>query len=150
SCISLRQGPFSALGVPNTPGGSFDFDRVAGLAIPNSVKYQSPSFGGLSFGAQYSFGEQAGSFGKNSGQSAGVNYHVGDLTLNGAYTYVKYPQLNGGNDGIRNFGFGASYVVGPAVAALMYTNTENTATGGRVAVYEGDVTWTFSPAWHLN
>jgi len=150
SCISLRQGPFSALGVPNTPGGSFDFDRVAGLAIPNSVKYQSPSFGGLSVGAQYSFGEQAGSFGKGSGQSAGVNYHVGDLTLNGAYTYVKYPQLNGGNDGIRNFGFGASYAFGPTVAALMYTNTENTATGGRVAVYEGDVTWAFSPAWHLN
>lgn len=150
SCISLRQGPFSGLGVPNTPGGSFDFDRVAGLAMPNSVKYQSPDFGGLSVGAQYSLGGQPGSFGNSSGQSAGVNYHVGNLRLNGAYTYVKYPQLNAGNDGIRNFGFGGSYAIGPAVAALMYTNTENTATGARVAVYEGDVTWAFSPAWHLN
>ncbi|WP_094781626.1 porin [Paraburkholderia ribeironis] len=152
SSLSLRQGSFAGLNIPNGPpgNGSFDFDRTLGAPIPNSVKYLSPTIAGLQVGAQYSFGGQAGSFGQNSGQSFGVNYHIGTVALNGAYTYVKYPELNHGNDGIRNMGAGASWVVGPAELAALYTNTENTENGARVAVYEADVTWTFSPFVHAN
>lgn len=152
SSLSLRQGSFTGLNVPNGPPGnnSFDFDRTLGAPIPNSVKYVSPTLAGLSFGAQYSFGGQSGAFGQDSAQSYGINYHLGALALNGAYTYVKYPQLNNGNAGIRNLGLGASYAVGPAELAAMYTSTQNTQNGARVGVYEGDLTWTFSPVFHAN
>jgi predicted porin len=152
SSLSLRQGSFSGLNVPNGPPGnnSFDFDRTLGAPIQNSVKYMSPTIGGLSVGAQYSFGGQAGSFGQDSGQSFGLNYHIGAVALNGAYTYVKYPGLNNGNAGIRNMGLAASWVVGPAELAAMYTSTQNTESRARVAVYETDVTWTFSPFLHAN
>lgn len=152
SSISLRQGSFSGLNIPNGPPGnnSFDFDRTLGAAIPNSVKYVSPTVAGLSFGAQYSFGGQAGAFGEDSGQSFGLNYHLGALALNGAYTYIKYPELENGNAGIRNVGLGASYIVGPAEVAAMYTSTQNTANSARVGVYETDLTWTFSPFFHGN
>jgi predicted porin len=152
SSLSLRQGSFSGLNIPNGPPGnnSFDFDRTLGAPIQNSVKYQSPTLAGLSFGAQYSFGGQPGSFGQDSGQSYGINYHLGALSVNGAYTYIKYPQLNNGNDGIRNLGVGAAYIVGPAQIAALYTNTENTQNGARVGVYETDLTWNFSPFFHAN
>ncbi|MGF6597737.1 putative porin [Paraburkholderia sp. GAS448] len=149
--MSLRQGSFSGLNIPGPPGNnSFDFDRTLGAPIENSVKYMSPTIAGLSVGAQYSFGGQAGSFGQNSAQSFGINYHIGTVALNGAYTYVKYPELNNGNDGIRNMGLAASWVVGPAELAAMYTNTQNTENGARVSVYETDVTWTFSQFMHAN
>jgi predicted porin len=149
--MSLRQGSFSGLNVPWPPGNnSFDFDRTLGAPIENSVKYMSPTIGGLSAGAQYSFGGQAGSFGQNSAQSFGLNYHIGAVALNGAYTYVKYPELNNGNDGIRNMGLAASWAVGPTVLAAMYTSTQNTENGARVAVYETDVSWTVSPFLHAN
>ncbi|KEZ01317.1 porin [Burkholderia sp. MSh2] len=152
SALSLRQGSFAGLNVPNGPPGnnSFDFDRALGAPIANSVKYVSPIVAGLSIGAQYSFGGQPGAFGQNSAQSYGINYHLGALALNGAYTYVKYPTLNNGNDGIRNLGLGASYVIGPAEIAALYTSTQNTANGARVGVYEGDMTWTFSPFFRMN
>ncbi|HEY4297268.1 MAG TPA: porin [Paraburkholderia sp.] len=149
--MGLRQGSFAGLHIPGPPGNnSFDFDRTLGAPIANSVKYMSPTVGGLSAGAQYSFGGQAGSFGQDSGQSFGINYHIGTVALNGAYTYVKYPQLNNGNDGIRNMGLAASWVVGPAQLAALYTSTRNTQNGARVGVYEGDLTWTFSPVLHAN
>jgi predicted porin len=149
--LSLRQGSFSGLNIPGPPGNnSFDFDRTLGAPIANSVKYMSPTIGGLSAGAQYSFGGQAGSFGQNSGQSFGVNYHIGTVALNGAYTYVKYPELDNGNAGIRNMGLAASWVVGPTELAALYTSTQNTQNGARVGVYEADVTWTVSPFLHAN
>lgn len=151
SSVSLRQGSFSGLNIPGPPGNnSFDFDRALGVPIGNSVKYVSPTIAGLSVGAQYSFGGQPGAFGQDSGKSFGINYHIGTVALNGAYTFVKYPEINNGNDGIRNMGLAASWVVGPVELATMYTNTQNTANGARVAVYEGDVTWTVSPFLHAN
>ena len=152
NAMNLRQSSFQGLDSPRGgPGnGSFDFDRLLGSAIPNAIKYSSPTYNGFSFGGLYSFGGVAGNFGSNSAQSFGVNYRNGGFSLNGAYTYIKYPSLNNGNDGIRNFGVGASYMLGAAEFAALYTNTANTQNGARIGVYEADVTYELSTPLHAH
>ncbi len=151
NAMNLRQSSFQGLNSPRIPGnGSFDFDRMLGSAVPNSVKYVSPTYNGFSFGGMYSFGGVAGNFGANSGQSFGANYHNGGFSLNGAYTYIKYAALNNGNDGIRNFGVGTSWMVGAAELAALYTNTSNTQNGARIGVYEADVTYALSTPLHAH
>ena len=93
----FRQGPFTALGVPDNPTGSFDFDRMAGATrVPDSVKYRSPNISGLTFGALYGFGGVPGSLSANSTISFGANYERGSLGVGAAYVEVKYPQLGNG------------------------------------------------------
>jgi predicted porin len=140
----FRQGPFSELGVPNNPTGSFDFDRMAGATrVPNSVKYRSPVISGFSFGALYGIGGVPGSFPADSTMSFGANYDNGPFGLGAAYVEVKYPQLGDGHDAIRNFGFGAHYNFGASVLGmLLYTNTKNTASGAQIDVYKAGAMWT--------
>ncbi|SAL00821.1 outer membrane porin [Caballeronia pedi] len=144
----FRQGPFAALAVPDNPTGAFDFDRMGGATrVPNSVKYQSPAWYGIRFGALYGFGGTPGDFSANSTMSFGLNYERGPLGLGAAYVDVKYPQLGNGHDGIRNFGFGAHYRLGSVLAVLLYTNTMNTATGAQIDVYKTGVQWDIGGAW---
>ncbi|CAH2788166.1 MAG: Outer membrane porin [uncultured Caballeronia sp.] len=143
----FRQG-FSALGVPQNPTGSFDFDRLAGATrVANSLKYRSPSFARFSFGALYGFGGVAGSFSADSTVSAGVNYDSGPLGVGVAYIEAKYPELGNGHDGIRNFGAGAHYRFGNVLAMLLYRNTKNMESGARIDVYKAGAFWTISGAW---
>jgi predicted porin len=143
-----RQGPFAALGIPNNPTGSFDFDRMAGSTrVPNSVKYQSPLLAGISFGALYGFGGTPGSVAQNSTVSFGANYKNGPFSIGAAYVEVKYPQLDNGNRGIRNFGFGMHYAFQKVLAMLLYTNTKNTASGAQIDVYKAGVWWQPSGPW---
>jgi len=144
----FRQGPFSALGVPNNPTGAFDFDRMGGATrVSNAVKYQSPDLSGFSFGALYGFGGVPGSFSANSSMSFGANYANGPFGIGAAYVEVKYPELNDGHDGIRNFGFGAHYQFGSVLGMLLYTNTKNTASGAKIDVYKAGGLWTISGPW---
>ncbi|MGA7777460.1 MAG: porin [Paraburkholderia sp.] len=141
-----RQGPFAALGIPDNPTGSFDFDRMAGATrVPDAIKYQSPNVSGFAFGALYGFGGVPGSFSANSTTSFGANYVHGALGLGGAYVEVKYPQL--GNGGIRNFGFGGHYQFDSILAMLLYTNTKNTESGGEINVYKTGALWNISGPW---
>jgi predicted porin len=143
-----RQGPFAALGIPDNPTGSFDFDRMAGSArVPNSVKYQSPLFAGFSLGALYGFGGTPGSVAQNSTVSFGANYKNGPFSVGGAYVEVKYPELDNGNRGIRNFGFGMHYAFPKLLAMLLYTNTKNTANGAQIDVYKGSLWWQPNGPW---
>lgn len=147
---NFRQGPFAALGIPNNPTGSADFDRVAGSArVSNSVKVQSANFGGLTFGALYGFGEIAGSLSSGNTTSFGANYSAGTFAAGAAYTEVKYPQMNNGHDGIRNFGAGLRYGAGPVTASVLYTHTENTETKARIHVGQLGANWSMAPAWTL-
>jgi predicted porin len=74
SLQNLRQGLFNALGIPGGPTGAFDFDRTAGTSLPTNVHYQSPDLNGFSFGGMCGFGNQTGSFGRNSSQSYGMDF----------------------------------------------------------------------------
>ncbi|WP_438391965.1 porin [Caballeronia sp. DA-9] len=144
----FRQGPFAALGVPNNPSGSFDFDRMGGATrVSNSVKYRSPEISGLQFGALYGFGGVAGSISADSTMSFGLNYANGALALGAAYIEEKYPQLDNGNAGIRSFGLGAHYQFGNVLAMLLYTNTRNTANGARINVYKTGAQWDIAGPW---
>jgi len=138
---ALRQGPFNALAIPGGPTGAFDFDRMAGLALNNTVKYTSPDINGFSFGGMYGFGGQAGSFGLDSSQSVGMDYVRGPLSIDAAYTYVKYPTLDNGGTGIRNWGLGGHYIFSTSgVLDAVYTQTDNVLSGGRVNVFEAGFT----------
>jgi len=148
SLQNLRQGPFNALGIPNQLTGGFDFDRVAGEHISNSIKYETPELSGFKFGAMQALGGQPGSFSQNSAQSFGADYAFGPFQVDAAYTYVKYPTINNGNSGIRNWGLGGRMAVAQGFLDVLYTSTENTFTGGQVDVYEVGGMYPIAPATH--
>ncbi|ALU89530.1 porin [Herbaspirillum rubrisubalbicans] len=147
---TFRQGPFSALAIPNNPTGASDFDRVAGSSrVANSVKYLSPDVSGVTFGGMYGFGEVAGDTASSRTVSLGANYAEGPFGLGVAYTDARYSSMNSGHDGIRNWGLGARYQIGDYKLNLLYTNTRNTQTAGQVNVYQAGVNWQMAVAWNL-
>jgi len=147
SLHNLRHGPFGGLGIPNMPGGAMDFDRVGGAErIPNSIKFSSANYGGLTFGALYGLGEQPGSISRDRAYSAGVGYERGPFALSTAITEVRYAAINNGNDGIRTWGLGGRYALGTSNINALYTNTRNTFTGGGVQVLQTGITVPVAPA----
>lgn len=142
----FRAGPFEKLGIPGNPSGDSNFDRMSGSAVSNSVKYTSVDYGGLTFGALYSFGGVPGAFGNTSAQSLGADYTRGPLVFGLAYTYVKYAALGNGSDGIRNWGFGMQYALAKATFNVLYTNTENTLSHATINVYQVGARYQLTPA----
>lgn len=140
---NLRAGPFNKIAIPYNPpyAGSFDWDRMSGETVKNSVKYQSPSLGGFRVGALYGFGGVPGSFGAGNSVSVGLNYDRGPLGLAAAYTAVKYPQSNGTNVGIRNWGMGGHYNFGKLNTMALLTTVRNTANGGVIEQIEVGATY---------
>lgn len=145
-----HQGPFASFGVPWGAGGSSDFDRVNGEALTNSVKYSSANFDGLTFGAMYGFGGQAGHFGQDASQSLGANYSNGPVGVGASYTMTKYSTLNNGNDGIRNIGLGAAYRPAPFKFAALATWSRNTFSGAQIAAYDATIGYDFAAPITVN
>jgi predicted porin len=85
----MQAGSYAGGAFADHPG---DIDNVADTQrINNSVKYTSPTFGGLTLTGLYSFGGTPGSFGKNSIWSLGARYVLGPLALAGGYMHVNNP-----------------------------------------------------------
>ncbi|WP_321793656.1 porin [Burkholderia pyrrocinia] len=146
SLTNLRQGPFDALGKPLVPSGDFDFDRTAGAQrMANSVRYQAPIIDGLTVGAMYGFGNQAGSVGNQNAYSFGADYSQSNFSIDAAYTMVKYAAINNGDSGIRNFGFGGRIAVLKGWADALYTNMRNTFTGATIDAFEVGGTYPLLP-----
>lgn len=144
----FRQGPFSALGVPENPTGAFDFDRMAGATrVSNSIRYEAPRVAGVQVGALYGFGGAPGSLAKDSTLSFGATYVAGALAIGAAFVDVRYPELDDGYASIRNFGAGAHYEFGHVLGTLLYTNTRNTESGGAVDVYKVGAYWRPAGPW---
>ena len=139
-------GPFQRLALPGNPTGAFDWDRMSGEAVSNSVKYETPTVGGVSAGAMYNFGNVAGSIGTGNGTSFALNYGGRALGLNAAYTNLKYPIAAGPDVSVRNWGVGAHYLVERWVTNVLFTTVRNSLNGG--TVYEGSVgaQYNFTPA----
>jgi len=119
--------------------------------IQNAIKYVSPTFDGLTFGALYSLGGQAGDFSRYEVIDTAVSYANGPIKLGASYMFTKAPyyatfgdqgnsstSAAGTNINMNNpiFGgyasagaqqiavAGGSYALGPATVAVEYSNTK--------------------------
>lgn len=148
---SFAAGPFQKLGIPQNATGWFDWSRTSGIPMNNSVKYESPVFAGVSFGALYAPGGVAGSFGSNSAMSFGVNYGAGPFGLGAAYTEKKYPGSSGGSRQIpiRNWGIGAHYVLGAIYMVADVVTVRNLLSGAGAWAAQAGASWHITPAWSL-
>ncbi|TDV33690.1 putative porin [Paraburkholderia caballeronis] len=64
-------------------------DSIQNIRINNSVKYVSPTWRGLTFGAMYGFSNTPGQFGNNAAWSAGLSYANGPLKLGAGYLKIN-------------------------------------------------------------
>ncbi|SOE90617.1 Outer membrane protein (porin) [Burkholderia sp. YR290] len=136
-----------------------DLDNTANsVRVNNAVRYMSPKYRGLSFGAEYSVGGVAGNTTANSGYSVGAGYQGGGLSLAAAFEYFKNPtsstpgsgfftnNANGASvlAGSLNRGYtsasayqlavvAASYTVGPVTLAVSGSNIQYANLGGVLA-----------------
>lgn len=107
-----------------------NLDRLEGTRVNNAVRYNSPTFGGLSGSILYGFGEVAGSSSAGQAFGAGLQYVNGPL---GVFTAYYQSKLNAdatatssdtatlvagngkaGDTALKVFNLGASYQAGPA------------------------------------
>jgi predicted porin len=157
--LSTYLGPFSSgsdwaargAGWGYHPAGLDDVDGTE--RANNAIKYVSPRYRGLQFGATYSLGGIAGNATQNQMISAGVDYGNGPFKFAAAYLYVKNPNYSlFGNNATssttgNNFsspifsgyataasqqvvGAGASYAIGSFTVGGIYTNTKFFNIGG--------------------
>ncbi len=138
------------IGGSTTFGHPVDLDNLVNtLRVNNSIKYASPDFNGLNFGAEASLGGQPGNITGGSGYSFGASYSHGPLTLGAGYNFFKNPTGPSAGTGLftdnvsgatslsgalnSNYvtassyqvaGVGGTYAIGPAVIGLTYTNTQ--------------------------
>ncbi|MEM5435805.1 porin [Paraburkholderia diazotrophica] len=145
----FRNGPFDKLGLPGNPTGAFDWDRLAGERITNSVKYQSTSFHGISVGAMYGFGNVAGSIGTGNASSFGLSYVNGAFGASAAYTLVKDATASG-QVSVRNWGVGSHYRLGAVTATALFTTVHNDANGAAVWQAELGGLWEMNSSWSLS
>jgi len=102
--------------------------------LNNTVKYTSPTFGGLTFGGLYGFGQTAGNNTQNRSYSLGASYINGPISA--AVGYMNLTDPGSTNSGSltegettftatkqKIFGAGINWTVGPAVLGFVYTNT---------------------------
>ena len=94
----------------------------------NTIDYRSPSFGGFTAHAGYSFGEVAGDFEKGSNISTGISYTSGPLYM--AVAHEQHNKFYGGSRNVplalRNITAGGG--TGAAFVPLAGTDSKDTST----------------------
>jgi predicted porin len=143
-------GIFTKLAIPGNPSGSFDWSRLTGTPISNSVKYYTPVWGGVRLGALYGFGNVAGSIGAGNASSFLASYQHGTFGADAVYTSTKsvaataMPSVS-----VHNTGFGARYTWGPVFMTALVTTIRNLQNGTAAQSYSGGAMWHFTPEWSL-
>ncbi|WP_153101877.1 porin [Paraburkholderia hayleyella] len=144
-----------------------DYDRISGDRLDNTIKFVSKSFGGLTAGGMYSFGNVAGDFRKNSAMSFGLTYDQGSLSLGAAYTGINNFRINPTGDlgvstlfgqplsgtafvadSMKTWGLGGSYSFGKFGVMANYTGTRIAYQGNAATLtsVEGSLLYHFTPA----
>lgn len=121
----------------------------------NAIRYMSPSFRGLTFGAEYSVGGVAGNVTSGSGYSLGLAYANGPFTFGSSFEYFKDPtsatagagfftnnangtsvmaqSINKGYSSARAYQtatVGVGYAVGNVTLTTSWSNTQYANLGG--------------------
>ncbi|MDR3098820.1 MAG: porin [Paraburkholderia sp.] len=151
---------WSAGGYANNP---LDNDRMSGQRVNNAVKYLSPAFGGVQFGAMYGFSNLAGNFnGPGRTYSFTATWTRGGFSAGAAYTEVSgttldiaplvgssTPQLIGGRY-LRDWGAGMSYALNSLTFYGVYSQALYVARDGQLQNqmfrnYQAGVAWQVRP-----
>lgn len=141
-------GLFTGLAIPGNPSGSFDWSRLTGTPVANSVKYESPTFGGFHFGAMYGFGNVAGSIGAGNASSFLASYQRGKFAADAAYTTTKHVGTMGTPDvTIRNAAVGSRYTWGPVFMTALITTVRNVENGAAASSYSTGAMYHYTPMW---
>jgi predicted porin len=122
-----------------------DMDQLNNtFRVNNAVKYTSVTYRGLTFGAMYNFGGQAGAFNRDSGVGAGVSYKNGPLSAGAAFQSLQDPYNTAYNNGanaataiaspvysgyasartLQIIVAGVAYQLGHATLGATYSNTQ--------------------------
>ena len=87
-------------------------DSNRNLRINHAVKYTSPTYRGLTFGALYGFSNTAGAFSNNAVWSAGLGYANGPLKLGAGYLKISRDRNAPNPDGALSTVDGSATITG--------------------------------------
>lgn len=115
-------------------------DMIRHQSIQNSVRYESPTYRGLTVGTMYGFSNDAGQFSNNSAYSMGAKYDNGPVSLVASYSQINRSAgaanynasgavttadgdstISGGREQI--WGLGGKYKFGAADVGLVWTHS---------------------------
>ncbi|CAG2154334.1 porin [Cupriavidus numazuensis] len=111
-----------------------NLDRTVGNALNSTVKYKSPLFGGLQFGAMYAFGNASSA--TNTGRAVGAEVSYSSGPIQGAVVWESVngvPYAPGQKLGITRL-YGIDFSSNPTAAILQ---NQNTASAGIAYVDHG-------------
>jgi predicted porin len=147
---SYPGGIFTKLAIPGNPTGSFDWSRLTGTPISNSVRYETPTYAGFHAGAMYGFGNVAGSIGAGNASSFLMSYERNDFGADAAYTSTKHIGTGGApNVTVRNAAVGARYTLGALFMTALVTTVRNVANDTAAQSYSAGGMYHFTPTWSL-
>jgi predicted porin len=142
-----------------------DYDQVFRAGLGNSIKYQSPNFGGVKVSATYNFGGVPGSIVAGSQWSAGLNYTSGALSAGASYLrnhnafepsgiFLSSSSNPIGPKGTagesETFGAGVGYQFSTSSLHLLATQTDFTNVSIIARTYEVGYSNRMSPTLALN
>lgn len=144
-----------------------DIDNLnSGFLIDRAVKYVSPSWGGFSIGALYSFGGVPGDFSRNGAVGASLTYKSGPVFFGAGYLHLDHPLTsategywnegaptasynpsysyvestfanNNTNNKYQTYVIGGTYTIGTVTIGGNYTNTQfSDALAGKTARFQ--------------
>lgn len=140
-----------------------DYDRTLNVPVDNSVKYTSPSLGGVTASVMWGMGEQGGSTSSQSTWSAGLSYAGGPLVLgagflqshgaNGAIARLAAAAnpfgTTSATDVVNTYGLGASCKFDAVTVFGQVTEAKFKLADLKPRTYELGMKWTSISNWTL-